>query len=180
MTTPGTRDIRGLNNIVLIGYRGTGKTPIARWLASTTGRDLFCMDARIAERAGCPIAEYVQREGWEAFRDLESAVALEAAAQRNAVIDCGGGVVLRRRNVDALKATGVMIWLTATVATIAARIAGDGNRPSLTGTKSAVEEIEEVLAQREPLYRAAADFTVDTDAISGETAGQLIQTFVDG
>jgi shikimate kinase len=70
---------------------------------------------------------------------------------------------LRQENVDRLKAGGVLFWLTADVPTIGRRIGGDTQRPSLTGAKSFVEEIEEVLRERMPKYRAAADHVIATD-----------------
>jgi shikimate kinase len=79
------------------------------------------------------------------------------------VIDTGGGAILRPQNVKALKRNGKLIWLTATVETITARIGGDSQRPSLTGTKSFVEEISEVLRARRPKYQAAADHVIQTD-----------------
>jgi shikimate kinase len=89
---------------------------------------------------------------------------LRAAALSRHILDCGGGVVEDARNVTALKDTGFCVLLTAEVKTIAARIGGDGNRPSLTG-RSIVEEIEEKLAQRGPLYLAAADAVLATDGV---------------
>lgn len=150
--------------LVLIGYRGTGKTPVARKVAAAKGWTLHCMDALIAERAGCPIPEYVAAHGWPAFRDLETQVARDLAAEDACVVDTGGGVVVRPENMAALKTPGTLtIWLTATAETIRGRIEGDANRPSLTGEKSLADEVAEVLAEREPLYRRYADAAITTD-----------------
>jgi shikimate kinase len=150
-------------NIVLIGYRGTGKTAVARKVAETTGRELVNMDALIVERVGCSVPEYVQAKGWDDFRDRESEVARDVGARDGLVVDTGGGVVLRQENIEALWERGVVFWLTASVATIQQRIEMDDQRPSLTGSKSFVEEVAEVLAIREPIYRAAADHIIGTD-----------------
>jgi shikimate kinase len=162
-------------NIVLIGYRGTGKSSVGKALAQRLERRLISTDAEIVTRAGLPIPEIVQRFGWEHFRNLESEVCHELAGQDGLVIDTGGGAILRQQNVDRLKANGRLFWLTAEVRTIAERIGGDTQRPSLTGTKSFVEEIGEVLREREPKYRAAADHVVPTD---GKSVGEIVQTIL--
>jgi len=153
-------------NIVLIGYRGTGKSTVAKLLADKLGRVVVSTDAEIVTRAKQPIPEIVQQFGWEHFRDLESQVCAELAGRDGLIIDTGGGAILRPQNVQALKATGVLFWLTARVQTIARRIGGDTQRPSLTGTKSCIEEIEEVLRERQPKYQAAADHIIETDGRS--------------
>jgi shikimate kinase len=153
-------------NIVLIGYRGTGKSTVAKLLADKLGRVVVSTDAEIVTRAKQSIPEIVQQFGWEHFRDLESQVCAELAGRDGLIIDTGGGAILRPQNVQALKSTGVLFWLTAQVQTIARRIGGDMQRPSLTGTKSFIEEIAEVLRERQPKYQAAADHIIETDGRS--------------
>ncbi|TAJ10547.1 MAG: shikimate kinase [Nitrospirae bacterium] len=153
-------------NIVLIGYRGTGKSSVGRLLAERLGRRVISTDAEVVRRAGLPIPEIVRQSGWEHFRDLESDVCRDLAGQDGLIIDTGGGAVLRPQNVARLKTHGTLVWLTAEVATIVARIGGDNQRPSLTGTKSFTEEVEEVLRERKPIYEAAADHVVGTDGRS--------------
>jgi shikimate kinase len=152
-------------NLSLIGYRGTGKSTIAAILARKTGLALTNLDAMIVARADKPIPEIVAESGWDHFRDLESAVLADAAAGDAQVLDCGGGIILREDNRKILKAAGPVVWLTAAIPAIVARIKEDANRPSLTG-KSFLDEIADVLAQREPLYRAAADHVIATDELS--------------
>ena len=150
-------------NVVLIGYRGTGKSTVGKLVAARLGRPIVSTDQEIVRRAGSAIPDIVAAHGWDYFRDLESQVCQELAGRDNLVIDTGGGAILRQKNVDVLKSNGRLIWLTASVETIAARIGRDAQRPSLTGTKSHVEEIREVLSERVPKYQAAADFSVATD-----------------
>jgi shikimate kinase len=159
-------------NIVLIGYRGTGKSTVGKVLAARLGRELISTDAEIVKRTKQSIPEIVARQGWEYFRDLESAVCRDLAGRDRLVIDAGGGAILRPQNVEALKQNGKLIWLIATVETITARIGRDTQRPSLTGTKSFVEEITEVLRDRTPKYQAAADHMIQTD---GRTIQQLVE-----
>ena len=150
-------------NIVLIGYRGTGKSSVATVLASRLRWERVSTDAEIMSRAKRSIPEIVQAFGWEYFRDLESDVCRDVGGKDSLIIDTGGGAILRPQNVQALKVNGRLFWLTAEIPTIEARIGGDTQRPSLTGSKSFIEEIAEVLEERRPKYRAAADHVVPTD-----------------
>ncbi len=160
-------------NIVLIGYRGTGKSTMGRQLAARLGRALVSTDEEIVKRAQRTIPEIVSREGWDYFRDLESEICSEIASRDQLVVDTGGGAILRAQNVEALKANGTVFWLTASVETIARRIGSGNQRPSLTGTKSFVDEIQDVLRERTPKYQAAADHIIVTDGLS---TNQLVET----
>jgi shikimate kinase len=162
-------------NIVLIGYRGTGKSTIGRAVAARLGREMVSTDKEIVRRAGSSIPEIVAAHGWDYFRDLESTICQELAGKDDLVIDTGGGAILRQQNVDVFKRNGRLVWLTASVETIAARIGSDRQRPSLTGTKSHVDEIREVLTERIPKYQAAADMTIATD---GQSIDELATTIV--
>ncbi len=161
-------------NIVLIGYRGTGKSTVGRILAKRLHRLLVSTDTEVVKRVGVPIPEIVERHGWDHFRDMESAVCQELAGRDNLIIDTGGGAILRPQNVDVLKKNSRMWWLTAEVETIARRIGRDRNRPSLTGTRSFVDEISEVLAERLPKYRAAADTVIATEGLTAPQVAERI------
>jgi shikimate kinase len=164
-------------NLVLIGYRGTGKSAVARRLAALLGRRLVSLDEEIVRGAGMTIPAIVAAHGWSHFRDLEEAACLAVAAQDGLVIDCGGGVVERERNLASLRAGGRVFWLRATPATIVGRIGGDPSRPSLTGTKSFTQEVEEVLERRTPLYERMSHVGIDTD---GRTIEELAATIARG
>ena len=165
-------------NLVLIGYRGTGKSTIGKVLAAKLGRPIVSTDREVVRRAGSSIPDIVAAHGWEHFRDMETAVCEDLAGQDNLVIDTGGGAVLRDQNVNVFKRNGRLFWLTASVETIAGRIGSDTTRPSLTGTKSHVDEIQDVLAQRTPKYLAAADVIVATDGRSiDEVAATILRHF---
>lgn len=161
-------------NIVLIGYRGTGKSTVGNILAARLGRELVSTDAEVIKRAKLTIPEIVQQFGWEHFRDLESEVCRDLAAKDQLIIDTGGGAILRQLNVDSLKKSGTLFWLTAGVETITGRISGDTQRPSLTGTKSFLEEIQDVLRERTPKYQAAADHVITTEGQSVEQVADRI------
>ncbi|MDH4194139.1 MAG: shikimate kinase [Nitrospirota bacterium] len=150
-------------NIVLIGYRGTGKSTVARILGQRLKRRVISTDAEIVKEAGQPIPQIVEQFGWDHFRELETRMCRKLQDQTELVIDTGGGLILKEENVNILKANGQIFWLTGEVSTIASRISGDTQRPSLSGTKSFVEEIEDILKERTPKYQAAADHVIPTD-----------------
>lgn len=153
-------------NVVLIGYRGTGKSSVGKVLAARLDRPLLSTDAEVVRLAGQTIPAIVEQHGWEYFRDLESKVCQELAGQNGLIIDTGGGAILRSQNIDVFKQTGKLFWLTASVETIAKRIGSDTQRPSLTGTKSFVDEIRDVLQDRLPKYQAAGDYVIETEGRS--------------
>jgi shikimate kinase len=165
-------------NIVLIGYRGTGKSSVGRLLAARLGRELVSTDAEIVKRAHRTIPEIVAQEGWEYFRNLESDICRELASRDQLVIDTGGGAILRAQNVEALNKNGTLFWLEASVGTIKKRIGGDNQRPSLMGSKSFIDEIEDVLQERTPKYQAAANHIITTDSRSIIQLVEAILTLV--
>lgn len=157
----------------LIGYRGTGKTTVARELAARLGCDWIDADDVIEEQAGKTIAGIFADEGEAVFRDWESRVVGELSRKRRTVAALGGGVVLRDENRRLISKAGPVVWLTAGVDTILERLASDpatsSRRPNLTKMGER-EEIEAVLAARTPLYRECATLIVDTE---GKSAAEV-------
>ena len=162
-------------NIVLIGYRGTGKSSVARLLAARTKWPIVSTDLEIIKKAGMPVPDIIRKRGWDYFRDVESEICKQVGKKDRTIIDTGGGAVLRKENVESLRQRGRMFWLTAEVTTVMARIKNNSDRPSLTGKKSYVEEVEEVLNERLPLYKAAADHMIPTDDRTIEEIANEIQ-----
>lgn len=150
-------------NIVLLGYRGTGKSVISRILAQKLKRKLISIDKEIAHSAGMPIPQIVQKWGWPRFREIESRVIREVSGkEQEAVIDCGGGVVLDDQNIAYLKEQGRVALLRADLPTLMKRIKNDPNRPPLKEGLSFEEEQKIILREREPKYLSAADMICDT------------------
>jgi shikimate kinase len=164
--------------IALIGYRGTGKTTIAQLVALRLGYDWVDADIEVESTAGMSIAEIFSKSGEEAFRDMEAKVVEELCGRPRTVSALGGGAVLREESRRQLASCGAVVWLQAAAATIESRIANDpttgGRRPNLTNHGGRTE-IEALLAQREPIYRACATLQVDTeDRAPAEIADEIV------
>ena len=150
-------------NIVMLGYRGTGKSVISKKLSHKLRRKLYKIDDLISRSLGKSIPEIVEQDGWEFFRKKESDIVAEVSSQaKKSIIDCGGGVVLNDVNIDNLKKDGVCIVLTANLETIIKRIKHDQNRPPLEVSVSFEEEQKKILKEREQKYHAAADYICNT------------------
>jgi shikimate kinase len=150
-------------NLVLIGYRGAGKSEVGKILAARLGMKLVGMDAEIVRQAGMSIPQIVESFGWPGFRDRETEEARKLAGFDNLVIDTGGGIIERPENIEVLRRNARIFWLKASVDTIVSRIRGDSERPSLTSGKTFTEEVAEVLERRIPGYRSSAPYELETD-----------------
>lgn len=150
----------------MCGYRGTGKSSVAAPLAERLGWSAVDTDRLVEAAAGMAIAEVFARHGEAAFRDLEQQAVATACQRTRVVVALGGGAVLREANRRRIREAGRVVWLTASPATLAARLAADSatgaTRPALTDL-SARDEVEAVLAQRAPLYRGLADLELETE-----------------
>jgi shikimate kinase len=163
-------------NLFLIGYRGTGKTTVAGLLADRLGWNCVDADAALEERHGRSIARIFAEEGEAGFRDKEAALLEDLCRLKQRVIATGGGVVLREANRQRLRDAGRIVWLTADAPTLWQRLQNDNTtrarRPVLT--VGGLAEIEELLQMRESLYRACADWTVETTGLSPQEVADLI------
>jgi shikimate kinase len=165
-------------NLVLIGYRATGKTSVGTRLAEALNLSFVDLDQVLVREAGQSVADIVAQGGWAEFRRLEKALVARYRDTSGKVLATGGGVVLDPDNVAALRENGILIWLTADPAAIQARLAQDqprdANRPSLTGGDT-IREVVKVLEERAPLYQAAADISVDTTHWSVSQVVELVR-----
>jgi shikimate kinase len=156
-------------NVVLIGYRCSGKTEVGQSLAEKMNRPFLDTDVLIEQRSGSTIEAMVAAGGWDRFRDCERLVVAEVSQKSPLVIATGGGVVLDGDNVRNLKRKGWLVWLKAPANVLRDRMSRDRyrgkGRPSLTDA-GPLDEIEAVLKQREPLYEKASDWAVDTAELS--------------
>ncbi len=148
-------------NIALIGLSGSGKSTVARKLADLTGMTVIDIDAMVEEKAGVSIAELFDREGEERFRIMEQADIQKLWNVSHAVVACGGGVVLRKRNIRTIRSTSVPVWLWASPKTLLARIGDTGTRPLLSQNPEG--SVQKMLDDRRFLYASCADFMISTE-----------------
>lgn len=163
-------------NIVLTGFMGTGKTAVSAELAAMTGLKAVEVDAVIEQRAGISISEIFATQGEAAFRLMEAEAISALASATGSIISTGGGAVLRDDNMDALRASGTVVLLTASAETILERTARhtDTDRPLLK-VNDPLAAIKELLEKRRPHYERA-DLTVPTDGKApAEVAREILK-----
>ena len=169
-------------NIILIGYRGSGKSAVGNRLAARLRMKFVDTDDLIESKEG-NISDIVKSKGWDYFRRLEKSVIEEILKGERLIIAPGGGAVLDTDNVNALKRNGFIIWLKADSQTLLKRIQEDHGsstrRPTLTG-KGTLEEIEETISEREPFYEKASGIQIDTSALDVEAVVKDILTVLKG
>ena len=164
--------------LFLIGYRGTGKSTVARLLADRLGWQTLDADALLESRYGKAIRTIFAEEGELGFRAREAAVLADLCQLTHHVVATGGGVVLRSENRAKLKAAGLVIWLTADAQTLWNRLQADATtaerRPALTS--GGLTEIVELLRARESYYADCANFSVDT---AGRTPAEVVSAILE-
>jgi shikimate kinase len=164
-------------NIVLIGYRGSGKTTVGRKLASQLWKTYVDTDAEVCKRlGGRTIADIWKTEGEAEFRRVECEVVEQVMRRPDQVIGLGGGTLMQERARAAVRAAAdtVRIYLKCDPQTLHQRITADAQtaatRPNLTALGGGVQEITQMLAQREPVYLATADKTLDVSLLAPDDA----------
>ncbi len=168
-------------SIALIGFMGTGKTAVGKALAEKLGKEFVEMDSLIEQKAGKTIPEIFQQDGEVCFRELEIAVTKEVAENRDAIIACGGGVVLNKINIDRLRKEYIIVYLTASPGAILKRTSGDENERPLLKADSRALTIRELLRFRKPFYERAADIKIDTSKLNiNAVVEQIIERVKEG
>ncbi|MEQ9459721.1 MAG: shikimate kinase [Phycisphaeraceae bacterium] len=174
-------------DIVLIGYRGSGKTTIGRLLAERRCLRLIDTDKLVRDCfQGAEVSSIFATHGEPAFRKVETQIALELLQGTGFVAALGGGTPVQPAVTERLLTytTGVILYLHAPAEVLAERIAADttdgADRPSLTGRASAADEVAAVLAQREPTYRQLAHHTLDVSTQTPDEIVDGIEAILDG
>ncbi|MDD5313256.1 MAG: shikimate kinase [Dehalococcoidia bacterium] len=162
------------SNIALIGFMGVGKTAVGQALAEKLGREFVELDLQIKKKADKSIVEIFQQDDEITFRELEIEVTRHAAQKSNAVIACGGGIVLNQINIDRLRINSRIVYLTASPSAILKRIARGGERRPLLEVPDPASTVRELLKLRRPLYERAADIVIDTTRINIDAAVEQI------
>ena len=153
-------------NIVLIGFMGSGKSKIARELGKRLNAQVVTTDDLAETREGQPIHEIFKSKGEAYFRKIESEIIKEISLRQGIIIDCGGGAVCSRENLQNLKAGGIVFYLQATPEVIYQRIRHEKHRPLLM-VPDPLGSIKELYNQRLPLYNQA-HYTIDANSASIE------------
>ncbi len=150
-------------NLILCGMMGAGKTTIGIKIAELTGRRWYDTDELIVNRYG-KISDIFEYYGEAHFRKLETEIVKEIAGDENLVVSTGGGLVLMKENNELLQKNGKIVFLRATLETLAKRLKVDGNRPLLqTSTESIRDRLSRLMKERMPVYEHVADYIVDVD-----------------
>ncbi len=170
-------------SVILIGYRGSGKTSVGRALASRLGWAFVDADELLTARAQMSIKEIFERHGEDYFRDLECGIVQELCKRSDHVIALGGGVVMRDGNREALKASGAsIVYLHSDPETLYDRIRSDpktaATRPSLTKLGGGVAEVRTMLLKRLPLYREIKTHEINVTHLSAEQVAERVAAMV--
>ena len=153
-----------MNNIILIGFMGCGKSTIGRKLAEDLSMDYYDIDAFIEENTKMSIPEIFKKAGENWFRDQEAFALSCLTDAENRVIATGGGIVEREENIGTMKKGGTVVYLKALVDKLWTRAGKDPNRPLSTDLASFRKRFD----GRKALYEAAADIVIDTGFLSVE------------
>lgn len=148
-------------NILLIGFMGAGKSTVSAKLSELLAMEIMEMDAHIQEKEGMSIKEIFAVNGEEYFRNCESNTLIELREKKHMVVSCGGGVPLREKNVELMKNSGYVVWLTATPEAIYERVKDSTERPLLNGNMN-VPFIQNLMESRREKYERVADIVIDT------------------
>ena len=149
-------------NIYLIGPMGVGKTTIGRLLSKQLRMGFLDSDREIEKRTGASVSLIFDIEGEEGFRDRESKMLQELSRHENVVVATGGGAILREENRQALRSSGIVVYLHGSVDLQYERTRHSKSRPLLEkGLRR--ETLEALMKVREPLYRQEADIIVNTE-----------------
>ena len=154
-------------NIILIGFMGSGKSTVGRMLARRLRFEFLDTDRLIEERSRMTIKVMFEQHGEPYFRERETATLESLAGIRRNVLATGGGIVTQPRNVPVLHSLGWVVQLTADPDELYARVAKSTGRP-LLNTENPRERVRDMVALRKPLYEAAANFTVNSTGMPRE------------
>jgi shikimate kinase len=163
-------------SIALIGFMGTGKSAVGKILAEKLGKEFIELDSLVEQKAGKPIPRIFAQDGEIRFRELEIETVKDISGRKQAVLACGGGIVLNKINIDRLQQEYEIIYLVAEPEIILQRTSEDtGNSRPLLEVADRLSEISRLLKFREPFYEGAADVKIDTSRLNvGEVADEII------
>jgi shikimate kinase len=160
-------------SIVLVGMMGAGKSSVGACLRRRTGLGLLDTDEIVASKFGMSIPEVFAKYGEKKFREAETEALRCMQTEEQMIIITGGGIVLRKENVEILKSQAAIVWLDGDEETLFARASRKQNRPLLQ-TKNVRKTFSQILGARRPLYANIANIRVDTSALTDEEVAVAI------
>ena len=163
-----------MNNIILCGFMGCGKSTIGKSAAKKTGRHFVDMDEYIEKQAGKTVAEIFAESGEEGFRELEHEACIELSKKRNLIVATGGGALTFERNVEVFRGTDTIVLLDVPLRIIRLRLRNDKKRPLLQ-RPDRDKVITELYNSRMPKYLAAADVVAKGESTPLKTTNSLIE-----
>jgi shikimate kinase len=173
--------VRPRTNLVLVGLRGAGKTEVGRRVARLLGRPFVDTDQEVERRTGRTAAEWIRRDGWERFREVEARAVDGLRGRRGLVVATGGGTLETPACRAALAEAAVGVWLDAPPDLAAARVCesgGDRDRPSVVPGLDPEGEARELLRRRQPLWiDFARDVVPATDSVE-EVASRVARVWI--
>lgn len=158
-----------MNNIILIGFMGSGKSTLGKYLANNNGMTQIDTDWYIENKENRKISDIFEKDGEDAFRQMETECIREllAKADKRYIVSVGGGLPMREVNRELLHELGTIIYLKAEIETLEKRLSGDKKRPLLQGG-NLHDKIASLMEKREAVYEELADIIVKTDNRSFE------------
>lgn len=162
-----------MNNIVLCGFMGSGKTVVGKELSKIMGVRFVDTDQLIEDEQGVSIKAIFATHGEDYFRDLEFEMCKKVAQMKNTVVSTGGGAMTFQRNVDAIKEGSRVVFLDASFDVICERIGDSTTRPLFQDK----EKAKALYDERKSKYLAAADYVIDGDMSARKTAMEIAEMF---
>ncbi|MGN1130993.1 MAG: shikimate kinase [Ruminococcus sp.] len=161
-----------MNNIILCGFMGCGKTTVGKNLSTLANMKFVDMDKYIEKKADMTVSQIFEKFGEEGFRDMEHKACLELSESTDYVIASGGGTLVFDRNVEVLSKTGTIVLIDVSYETLCNRLKNDKKRPLLQ-CENRNEKIKELLNKRMPLYKKASAVTVNGDQAPKKVAQEI-------
>ncbi len=149
-------------NIYLIGMMGSGKSTVGKILAKKLNKQFIDLDDQIEKKVGTSIESIFENEGELKFRYYET---IELKKISNAVVACGGGIILLKENLNLMKRNGQIIYLRATIKELENRLIKSKNRPLLKN-RDLSESLEKIFAERKKKYESIAEVSIITDGLT--------------
>ncbi len=158
------------NIIFIVGLMGSGKTSVGKILAKKVGRNFYDTDQEIIKNEKLDISQIFNKYGEDYFRELEHTILKKIISNQGAIVSTGGGIVLKKENVDIMKDNGIIIFLNIDVETQIARIKNKKNRPLLKNS-NLKGDLKNMKNDRDKIYESISNLKID---VSGVTKYKVI------